>query len=182
MDKTFWIFVSRSRFLRHVQLFLDYQDSSPLHTSSNNSTNDWTSPSFLHHNDVIDYLVTLIDDVFPRTWHVNLETLFWKLWACCSFFELFCNFPRDRGVAANFDSSCATDPPLSSKPECQLSRGSKSRRFVGRSSRIKNNCGSSLPIFVFLSICAVCCMWRRVKLWSVTAGVEKWAWREQDDE
>ena len=65
MDKTFWILVSGSRFLRNVQLFLDYQDSSPLQNSSNNSNINWTSPSFLHDNDVIDYLVTLIDDVRP---------------------------------------------------------------------------------------------------------------------
>lgn len=65
VDKTFWIFVSRSRFFWNVQLFLDYQGSSPLQNSSSNSNINWTSPSFLHDNDVIDYLVTLIDDVGP---------------------------------------------------------------------------------------------------------------------
>ena len=65
VDKTFWIFVSRSRFFWNVQLFLDYQGSSPLQNRSSNSNINWTSPTYMHDNDVIDYLVTLIDDVGP---------------------------------------------------------------------------------------------------------------------
>lgn len=39
-----------------------FSETSPLQNSSNNTNINWTSPSFLHDNDVIDYLVTLIDD------------------------------------------------------------------------------------------------------------------------
>lgn len=67
-------------------------------------------------------------------------------------------------MATGVDAPRFADPSLSSKPERQLPRGGTDGRLLGRSFPTKSGSGSNLPMYVNFAFCAVCCMWRRVKL------------------
>lgn len=112
--------------------------------------------------------------MFARFPQLTLETLLSKLWACSSFFYHFCDSTGCRGVAASVDAPRFADPSLSSKPERQLPCGGTSSRLLGRSFPTKSGFGSNLPMYVNFAFCAVCCMWRRAKLWLAMVGGEKW--------
>lgn len=76
-------------------------------------------------------------------------------------------------MAPSAHTTCAADPPLSAKPERELSRGGENSRVLGRSFRIRSSSGSNRPLCANSSICAACCTWRRARLSSAMGGGER---------